>query len=504
MVDRLHALSRRVDAWVDSQWTVVVAAALAYLLRLPGLSRPLRADEAGFTLVARAWDPRPDSVYGDLFVDRHPLVVAAFGLSDAVAGPMAIRVVGALACALAVLGAAAVARHVGSERSARWTAVAVAALLTNTVIDAVAVKGEILALPLLFAAIWLALLAVENRSASAAFAGALLATTALGMKQNLVGGLAFGAVLLLTAHLTGRIDGRTLARLAGAATAGLSVPLLATVAWAAAVGVDLGQLWYTVYGFRAEAAVVLGESSSDEPAARAVTLVFVALAAGMVLIIGGFLVHIRREWHADPAVTAATLALVLADGAALALGGSYWRDYLFQLVPATALCAGLLARHRTGRGRAMRAVIGLSVVSSAVCLLGWVGWNALDFQEFDEVDTGAAISAAAEPGDTLVVLGGRADLQLRSGLATPYPHLWSLPMRTLDHGYDDLRALVEGPDAPTWFVAWVPFGSWGAPGAEALRDAVAERYERHGTGCSDRPVYLLRGVERPPLEPECS
>ncbi|MDN4162445.1 hypothetical protein [Nocardioides abyssi] len=503
MLERWHALSRRVDAVVDARWTVAVAAALAFLLRLPGLTRPLRADEAGFTLVARGWDPRPDSVYGDLFVDRHPLVVAVFGLSDRVGGEHAIRVVGALACALAVLGAAAVARRVGSERGARWTAVAVAALLTNTVIDAVAVKGEILALPFLLGSILLALDALARRSAPLAAGAGLLGATALGMKQNLVGALVFGAVLLVAARVAGRTDGRTTLRLGAAALAGAAVPVLATVVWARIAGVDLGEVWYATYGFRLDANDVLSEGSSDAPAARAVTLAFAALAAGMVAVVGGFLVHVRREWQADPVLTAAVLAVVLADGAALVMGGSYWRDYLFGLVPATALCAALVARHRTGRGRAMRAVIGLSAVSSFVCLLGWIGWNALDFQEFSEVDTGAAIAAAAEPGDTMVVLGGRADLQLRSGLPTPYPHLWSLPMRTLDRGYDDLRALLEGPDAPTWFVQWVPWRAWGAPGAEELYAAVRARYERHGTGCSDRPVYLLKGLDRPPLEPVC-
>ncbi|MBC9733738.1 glycosyltransferase family 39 protein [Nocardioides marmotae] len=503
MLDRWQSLAHRVEGVVESRWTVAVAAALAFLLRLPGLTRPVRADEAGFTLVARGWDPRPDSVYGDLFVDRHPLLVAVFGLSDRIGGEHAIRVVGALACALTVLGAAAVARRVSSERAAKWTAVAVAALLTNTVIDAVAVKGEILALPLLFGSILCALDGLARRSPARAALAGLLATTALGMKQNLAGGLAFGAVLLVAALLTRRIDGRTFSRLAAAAVAGAAVPVLATVAWAAAAGVDLETVWYAVYGFRLDANTVLAESGSAAPASRAVTLAFAALAAGMVAVVGGFLVNIRREWRADPVVTAATLAIVLADGLALVLGGSYWRDYLFGLVPATALCAALLARRRTGRGRTMRLVIGLSAASSVVCLLGWVGWNALDFQEFPEDDTGAAIAAAAEPGDTLVVFGGRADLQLSSGLPTPYTHLWSLPMRTLDPDYAELRTLLEGPDAPTWFVEWVPWGAWGAPGAEELYDAVRARYELHGTGCWDRPVYLLRGLDRPPLDPDC-
>ena len=52
------------------------AALLAALFRFPGLLYPLGSDEAGFTLVARAWDPQPDSVYGTYWVDRPPSLIA--------------------------------------------------------------------------------------------------------------------------------------------------------------------------------------------------------------------------------------------------------------------------------------------------------------------------------------------------------------------------------------------------------------------------------------------
>ena len=83
---------RLVGGWVDSRWTVAVAAAAAFLLRLPGLTRPVRADEAGYQLVARAWHAMPDSVYGAYFVDRPPPMIALFKLSDAIGGPLFIRV----------------------------------------------------------------------------------------------------------------------------------------------------------------------------------------------------------------------------------------------------------------------------------------------------------------------------------------------------------------------------------------------------------------------------
>ena len=54
---------------------VWLAAAAAFLARFPSLLWPLRPDEAGFLLVARAWHPEADSVYGHYWVDRPPPVI---------------------------------------------------------------------------------------------------------------------------------------------------------------------------------------------------------------------------------------------------------------------------------------------------------------------------------------------------------------------------------------------------------------------------------------------
>ena len=83
---------------VGSRRTVAVAALAAFALRLLGLTRPVRADEAGFELVARSWHPSSHSVYGAYFVDKPPPLIALFKVADAVGGPLFIRVVGAVAC----------------------------------------------------------------------------------------------------------------------------------------------------------------------------------------------------------------------------------------------------------------------------------------------------------------------------------------------------------------------------------------------------------------------
>ena len=492
---------------IDARHVVPLAALAAVLLRLPGLTRPIRADEAGFTLVARAWDPGPGSLYGTYFVDRPPPLIAVFGLSDAIGGPLFIRALGALACGVLVLLAAAAARQVSSERAARWTAVTAAALAGTAAIDAVGVKGELLALPFLIGSCLLTIRALKAEPAGSAVtlaAGAgLLAALALGMKQNLVGGLVFGLVLVVGARATGGIGTSRAVRLLAGAAAGAAAPVLATIAWTVSAGVPLSTLWYDVIGFRSDAAAEIARSESGEVLGRAGLLVVAGLASGLLVVVGVYLAGLRSHWRVDPALTAAVLALLAVDGFALVAGGSFWRDYLFPLVPGALLCVAVLAGRASRGGRWMRRTVGFSAGSAALALIGWTVVNALGLQEYDEVDTGRALAAVAAPGDSLVVFGGRADVQLTSGMASPYEHLWSLPMRTLDPDLDDLEAAVTGANSPTWIVEWVEFDTWDDTAGDRFDTVVRQRYDVHGTGCGGRTVWLAKGTDRPDLTPDC-
>lgn len=491
------------DRRPTARQVVVLAALLAMTARFPGAFWPMRADEAGFTLVARHWDPQPDSLYGPNFVDRPPLVIALFKLGDLLGGPEVLRVVAAIGCGVAVISAAGIARHVAGLRAAAWTAVATAAVCANTLIDSIAAKGEILGVPVILASMWWSLRALDRRSAGWAFAAGFLATLVLGLKQNLFGALAFGGVLLVVSWWKGALDGRQVGRLGGAALAGASLPVLGTIAWTVAAGVRLETLWYTVYGFRGEATGVLVGGDVSAPATRAVVLAGVVLACGIGLIIGGFLVHFPGEWEFHPAVAAATLAVVVVDGLGLALSGSYWTPYAFALVPACALSAALLVRRRSRRGLAMRSVIVIAAASSLISVIGWTAMAATGVSPPTEARTGQAIDRAAEPGDTLVVFGGRADIQYASGLRSPYPYLWSLPMRTLDPRYRELLALVSGPDAPTWLVEWVGFDDWQGRAGERLQQVVEEHYVVVARSCGDEAIWLREGVYRQTPEVDC-
>ncbi|MGD9962091.1 glycosyltransferase family 39 protein [Nocardioides sp.] len=479
------------------------AALCAALLRFPGALWPIGPDEAGFTLVARSWHPLPGSVYGVHWVDRPPLLIAVVKVSDWIGGPLFMRFVAALGCIVLVLSAAAVARRISGDRAAAWTAVAVAAITTNPMIDAVAAKGELLGLPVIMTSIWCSLIALDRRSGRWAFGAGLLAVLALGLKQNLFAGLVFGGVLLVVATAVGELSRRDLARLAGAAIAGALTPVVATLVWAVSVGVRLDALWYAVYGFRGDALEVLLAGNLSAPEDRAKILAGIVLGSGMALIIGGFLVHLKGAWLTNRAVTAATLAVVLADGLGLLLGGSYWRPYLFVLIPGTALCAAMLVARPSKRGLAMRAMVAISVASTVVSLVAWTVTNEQGRVTPSWVYTGEAIGAVAQPSDSLVVFGGRADLQFASGLPSPYRYLWSLPMRTLDPDYHQLIRLLEGPRAPTWFVAAAPLAVWNLDAGTRLGQVVRSRYELHAWGCDETPIFLLRGVQRPVVLPDC-
>ncbi len=503
----LAAAGPRVGRCVRVPFLVPAAALAAFLLRLPGLTAPLGADESGFLLVARTWSPEPDSVYGPLFVARPPLLLGLVRGMDALAGPHALRVLGAVGCAALVLLAAATARLIADDLTARWTALAVAAVCANPLIDVVAVKGELLALPLLMLGVWSALVAVRRQAPGWAICSGLAGGLAVGMKQNLAGSLVFAVTLIVATAVAHRSPGalRRAATLLVGVAAGALVPVVATVEWAVVGGVGLDTLWYTVVGFRADASAVLADDGGAS-AARAGSLARAALAVGLVPVIAGFLVHLRAEWREDAPLAAAVLAMLTLDLAGVVGGGQYWRDYLFPLLVPVALCAAVLARHRSARGLAMRGVVLGMVISSVVSLGWWAVENvATERPPADSTTTGAAIAGAAGPGDTLTVFGGQPNLQYASGLDPVYPYLWSLQMRVLDPDYRELEKLLRSDDAPEWLAQWVGFSAWGQDEAgERLRLAVESRYVLHGPACGEHRVWLRADVERPALTPDCT
>lgn len=496
---------------------IVGAAGGAALLRYPGLIWPLRPDEAGFILVARNWDPQPDSLYGPYFVDRPPLIIALVKLADLIGGAYFLRLLAAIGVALFVVAMAATAKRIAGSQAAVWTALVTAALVSSGEIEPDAAKGEVLSLPLLGLSFWLAVVAWDRERSDGeepsgrwgglwyAAAAGFVSMVAVGLKQSMLAGLVFGTVVLVGAAMTGRITWARFGVLAGAALAGASVVVGGVVAWTVSAGVRLEVLWYTVVGFRSDATAILADQSQEASAGRGASLLLVFLTCGMALVLLWFLISLRPAWRAHKVFVAAALAVFAVDVFGVVAGGSFWRPYLFNLVPSMGLMVALAASLDDTarlRARGMRIVVGLCMVLTVVSSTTRTAAIFDGELKPSQVLAGQSVAGAAHPGDTAVVFGGRADLQLATGLPSPYQHLWSLPMRTLDPELADLRALLQSDQAPTWFIGAVPLASWELPRHEELIRILIVDYHDLGWRCGIH-VFVRNDAKRDLPEVDC-
>ncbi|HET7689666.1 MAG TPA: hypothetical protein VFK41_04780 [Nocardioidaceae bacterium] len=498
---RLKDEPRTVDRSAGDLRFLWGALALTTLLRLEGLLWPLKPDESGFLLVSRQWDATSDSLYGALFVDRPPILIGLFRLCDVVGGPYAPRVASGLLGLLFVYSAYRIGLLLGGTSSARWTTAAAVALAGQPDLELWAGKSESLGMPLVLASCWLSLeaLTATRRNAAYALAAGLTGALAVGMKQNLGGGAVFGIVLLAVALGTHQLDRSRGLRLGSAAAAGFLVPVAGVVAWAAASGVELHVLWDTLYGFRGDAFEVITSSSADAPLSRLASLGVLFTTSGLAFLLVWFACCFATVRRSQAAAAAATAAMLLVDSVGLLLGGSYWTPYLTALLPGAVIAVALVVGQPSGRApRGMRIVTGVAVASTVITTIGWTAGHLLGRTAPDAHYVGTAVGAAAAPGDTIVVLYGRADIVLASGLDPVYEHLWSLPARTLDPELDGLRALLASNQAPTWVVEWNPVNSWEIDRDGRLQALLEQEYDVAAEVCGAQ-VLLRRGEARDAL-----
>lgn len=465
--------------------SVGLLALVAVLLRLPFLGARPGRDEAGYLMVGAGWG-HGDQLYGRYWVDRPPLLVWIYE----VAGDLTtLRLLGCVAAAAVVVLVGAAGEVAGGPRAATWAAGAAALLTAQPWLGTVRVNGEILAAPFAAGAVLATVLVVRRggRWWLAALAGAL-ATLAVAVKQSTVDAAVFVVVALATLAWRGRRPRRELVVVAAGVTGGVVLTLAVLLALAAARGSGPSALFDAVVWFRVEAGETIRTSASDATGERLLVLVATWLVSGLsVLTVATLVLAARRR---DPVVLGVAAALLAATSVAL-FGGSYWAHYLVALVPTAALGAGLAAVAVPQVWR--RAAAGALVLATSVTVV-----HAMVVPDRDGLEArvvGRALERVAEAGDTAVVAYGQPNVLLNAGMESPYPYLWSLPVRALDPDLDLLADTLEGADAPTWLVDWSGFDDWGVD-ATRLEAVVERRYRPVGSVCG-RDLWLDRRVERP-------
>ncbi|RNL64315.1 hypothetical protein EFK50_07250 [Nocardioides marmoriginsengisoli] len=468
-------------------WATIAAVLAIRLLHMRDGASP---DEGGFLVVASQWHSGGSSLYGDYWVDRPPLLITVFKLIDLLGGVVALRIVGALICALTIWMLHSTARRVFGERPAAWTAITAGALLISPLYGAIDVNGELIALPFVVLGIRLAVeavLAEDGLVARLAALGAgMAAVAAVLVKQNMADVVVFAAIAWVVGWRVRRISGSRLLALVGFAALGAVLAYALVMLWALAHGTSPYAAYEATYPFRVKAGELIADDLRTSSSERLRNLVHAFLGSMVPIVLAATAVFGLRRSR-EPWMLFALAGLLAWGAFSVLAGGSYWLHYLIETLPAVALSAGVLA---AAAPRIVRPVVGL------VALSGLIAGTTVIFSPTPTPGTeiGRALDAVARPGDTVISAFGDADILRVTGMRSPYPYLWSLPSRVRDPEMTLLRGVLTGPDAPAWIVVR-------GPGTETRlkrRGAMAEitdRYRKVGTVC-ERNIYLRDDLER--------
>ncbi|HLM07891.1 MAG TPA: hypothetical protein VK402_22170 [Blastococcus sp.] len=470
------------------------------LARASYVPRPLRNDEGGYLFLARHWHAGGEFLYGDYFVDRPPLLMLIFRAASLTDWDQAIRVIAIPFVLVFVLAGGRVGTLLGGRTGGRCAAVVAAGVMCCPGLAADQADGELFGATFVMASVALALSAWRAETPArrlwlGAAAGALAAAAPL-VKQNLLEGALFLAGLVVFAFLHERdTAARRAAAVASAAVLGVLVTGGGLALWLVSARVDPAVAWRELVGFRGAALGTIWSSSPDASIDRAALILALGVLTGLVPVMVAWFLGARRGVPLAPAERRTISLLFFFGIAAIAAGGSYWPPYLLQLAPACVLAAGAVAPSAGRAGSWMTAAVRTVLTAAAVTTAAAVVVHAAVPWVWNSQRIGEWLAASKADGDTGLVVYGFPSVLESADMASPYPYLWSVPMRTFDPRQDRLRSTLAGPGAPAWIVEMNAVNSWGIDEESRLRDLLHERYRVAAEICGYR-VWLRQDAGR--------
>lgn len=471
---------------------VLVAAAVAALLRLPFVFTGLSTDEGGYAYVTQQWS-RGAHLYVTDWIDRPQGLLLTYrtllALNDS---GWTIRVGMVLAgvvitVALGAVGALLVGRRTGIAAAFGYAVIGVAPHL-----EGITLNGELLASVPSTVAVALAVRWWRRPGSSwwwLAGAG-LFAGLAVTMKQSGIDGLVVGAVILVLAarpdpsHPAAG-DRPGLRRSVPVFVGGAAVPVLACVAHGIAVGWTA--YWNALAGYQLSALGGSGAGAGTRLSDFGHHIGEVALDLALVVLVAIF------GWRPlDPGARWTVGAWLVAGFVGINLGGSYWPHYFMQPLPALVLlvAAAVVAVPSVLWSRVLGAVVLLPTLVWLVALIpmsparraATIPYDALAARD-DRI--AAVIKASTAPSDRIYVLESEAYLYFAAQRQASYPYLWGKPIDKIPDALPLLRRTLSAPQRPTLVILDTPPAAVDPSGGIA---ADLARYYRPDTTVDGVPI----------------
>jgi hypothetical protein len=329
-------------------------------------------------------------------------------------------------------------------------------------------------------------------------ASGVCAMAAPMVKQSFLEAILFAGVLLAFS-LHGRRGRRAgLPWIAGGAALGVALPIAALLRWTFLAPFDLAEAWSQLVEFRTTALSTILADPTTSMVRRGSLLIVLATVSGILPILALMARPDARRKLDGSALGRAVAAVTLYGVAAVVAGGNYWPSYLLQLAPATVLGTALASD--PPHERWLRPLCLAAAGTASPPRWPWRSSTPRHPAAGGRKRTGAWLQASSVPGDTALVLYGAAAVQQSSGLESPYPYLWSLPVRVYDPDLDHVQATLRGRSAPTWIVQSSALNSCDIDEDGELREQLNASYRIVADVCG-APVWLHKGLTRELAEP---